>query len=294
MNSENLNNLLTADDITLIKNKINNIYEVKGISNLIIKDDIFRILESECIVLYYPFEEEDVCAFYKQEENGKQEIINFAFINTAMYFDKQIFVAAHELAHILGITEERQEVIKNENIREYTDRNHQESSETDKIEKIANRFAAEFLVPEEILLTELKKICKKRAKIELGHIIELMDIFLVPYKTMVKRLREIGKLSDVKEYEYYLNLDDRNEKSEVVMIQRELGKCQRNNDITKIKKMPNFIKMALELFEQNAKTYEKLKCQLNNFGFIPEDFNIKQKEESFLSEEELDKLLEES
>lgn len=294
MKSKDLNDLLTADDITLIKNKINEIYEAKNISNPIIKDDIFRLLESECIVLYYPVEDEDACAFYKQEENENQEIKKFAFINTAMPFDKQIFAAAHELAHILGITEERQEVLKNENIKEYTDHNHRESYETDKVERIANRFAAEFLVPEEILLTELKKICKKKAKIELEHIVELMDVFLVPYKTMVIRLREIGKLSDIKEYENYLNLDARSEKSQVVMLQRELGKCQRNNDITKVKKMPNYVKMALELFDQSAKTYEKLKCQLTTFGFIPEDFNIEQKEESFLSEEELNKLLEES
>lgn len=293
MKSKNLDSL-TADDITLIKNKINNIYDMKNISNPIIKDDIFRLLESECIVLYYPVEDEDVCAFYKQEENENQEVKKFAFINTAMPFDKQIFAAAHELAHILAITEDRQEVLKNENIKEYTDHNHRENNEIDKVEKMANRFAAEFLVPEEILLTELKRNNNKSAKVELELIVELMDIFLVPYKTMVIRLREIGRLSDEKEYEEYLNLDARSEKSQVVMLQRELGKCQRNNDITKTKKMPNYIKMALQLFEQNAKTYEKLKCQLTTFGFTPEDFNIEQKEESFLSEEDLDKLLEET
>ena len=62
--------------------------------NLIIRDDIFGLLESNAIVVYYPLEDKEIDGFnVVRMLNGKK--VNFVYINTARELIKQVFTAAH-------------------------------------------------------------------------------------------------------------------------------------------------------------------------------------------------------
>lgn len=156
-------------------------------SDSLIKDSIFSILEGKCTVLYYPQnnEENDGC-HVKRIVNGKIE--NFVYINTHKSIEKQVFTAAHELGHIL----ELDEYLKN-NSSDYEEK---------LTEEYMNRFAAELLCPFELFNTKVNENFQKFTKeniITVDNIIKfslyLMDYFLIPFKTVIRRFYEIGFFS---------------------------------------------------------------------------------------------------
>ena len=92
---------LPTDVITAIKEFVlqNNL----NTDNLL-RDEIFSVLEQYCTVLYYPQEnEENDGCHIKRLVNDK--IVNFVFINTHKSIEKQVFTAAHELGHILNLSD---------------------------------------------------------------------------------------------------------------------------------------------------------------------------------------------
>lgn len=278
-------NLLNESDIQLVSKEVSYALRQMDCINKIIKDDIFRLLEKECRVLYYPIESDEICAFYKKVDNKK-----FVYINTAIPFEKQVFAAAHELAHILGVAGDRSEVLQSEVVGDYTDGN--ESLETrENIENIANRFAAEFLVQTNILKNELDKRKCEKDKIDLCAIINLMDLFLVPYKTIVRRIYEIGYFSPAK-CEEMLRIQARGQESQIVRLQQRLELCTRNNARNKNKKLADFVNLSLLSYEKKLRTFEALKYLLSLAEKTPEQFGIiPEKTPQLLSEEELDNLL---
>lgn len=101
----------------------------------IIKDDIFRLLNKYCIIIYYPLEDESNWGFRtKRFVNGKLE--DFVFINTARTLAEQVFIAAHELGHVWDVNSKLADIApesKNLTAKEEED--------------IIDRFAAELLMP---------------------------------------------------------------------------------------------------------------------------------------------------
>ena len=71
------------------------------LNNMIIKDDIFGILEKHCTVVYYPIENEINCGFHTKRF-VKDRLGDFVYINTAKTVAEQVFAAAHELGHVWG------------------------------------------------------------------------------------------------------------------------------------------------------------------------------------------------
>ena len=277
---------LDDNDIQLIKDGIKKKYSDKGIVNPIIKDNVFKILESESYVFYYPIEDE-VCAFYMKMYNDSNEEYKIVFINTNIPYDKQIFAVAHELAHIWGVAEDKQEILKNSTTDDYAGFLSASGSK-EKHELIANRFAAEFLVREDMLKNELDKIISKDEEITLIHILKLMDTFLVPYKTIVKRLHEVGRLTE--KYLFFLNLEARDPDSEIVRMQKKMSICKKNNEVTKEKKMVQFISDAVNLYENNLRTYSKLKSLLKIFDInSPKEVGLFDKKEELSFENDHDK-----
>jgi len=137
----------------------------------------------------------------------------------------------------------------------------------------ANRFAAEFLVPEEVFRNELNIRNIKTDSIELREIIELMDVFLVPYKTLVRRLYEIDYIS-LEKCNRLLSEDDRKEDIGVMLWQKRLGLCKRNNERTKELKLDKLVDTALKLYDKHQITYEKLSHLLQLANLKPNEFNI--------------------
>ena len=112
----------------------------ENILNVIVRDDVFALLERECYVLYYSLEDEiDGCHICKPL-NG--EMKQFVYINTSKVLQEQVWTAAHELGHVWRVDRYVQDNVANCN--------------TD-IEKIVGRFTAEFLMPTEFFQRECSR-----------------------------------------------------------------------------------------------------------------------------------------
>ena len=281
MNSLDLNPLSKSE----VKDVINKANELAGRykkTNRIIEEEIFKIIEMNSKTLYYPTKDDDICgAVYKSKK------YKISYINTYIPLEKQVFAAAHELYHILYSEVDNNELISS-NILD-------ERLPTNKINKEdlkANRFAAEILVPKEVLINEIDIRDIKENSIDIREIIELMDIFLVPYKTIIRRLYEIEYITKEK-YINLLNQEDRNEESGIMLWQKRLGLCKRNNQRTNEIKLDKLIDNALKLYDKKQITYEKLEFLLKLANLKPSEFNIYEDKFESPSEEEILKIMEE-
>lgn len=280
--NKNINETLEEEDIEAIQIIVNSKLGEYKKTNQIIKEDIFKILEMNCKVIYYPIADDEICGFVYSFKNHK-----FVYINSYIPFEKQIFTAAHELYHIWYSDIKTGELLKSVVLEETI------NFRDIKAEDIkANRFGAEFLVPKDVLLNELQIRKINKNFIGLREIVELMDIFLVPYKTIVRRLYEIEYLTEDKCIEL-LKEEDRKENIGVMLWQKRLKLCKRNNERTKEIKLDDMVDMALRLYEKQQITYDKLKYILSLSNCTPEEFNISEEKIILPSEEDILKILEE-
>lgn len=161
------------------------------IINEIIRDDVFSILQGcDCTVLYFPLKDEDPdgCSGCHLEKSVNGQLKQFVFINTANTRERQAFSAAHELGHIWKVDERIRRL--------HPDR------EID-AEVVVNRFAAELLMPRELFEKTMDEQLKKMQytgpampMVEMLKLIAyLMNYFFVPYKSVVRRFEEIGRIN---------------------------------------------------------------------------------------------------
>lgn len=155
------------------------------IVNNVIRDDVFSILEKKCTVLYFPLED-DIDGFHTiKNVNGEEE--DFVFINSNKKTEKQIFIAAHELGHLVKVFS----VISPENL-----------AEGENEEDVVNRFAAELLMPEmtfkQTVIEKLSELDYDGEKISYSNLARLtaflMSFFYVPLKSVLFRYYEIGRI----------------------------------------------------------------------------------------------------
>lgn len=282
MINRKMSELLSCDEVRDIKDKVNSkLLEYKKV-NRVIKEDIFKILEMNCRVIYYPIKDDEICGFVYRYKDKK-----FVYINSYIPLEKQVFAAAHELYHIWYSDIKKGELLKRIILEETAPK-----EEIDVEELAANRFGAEFLLAEDVFENELKIRKIERNSVSLKQVVELMDVFLVPYKTMVRRLYEIKYIS-LDQCNELLAIEDRNENEGVMLWQKRLNICKRNNERTEEKKLDKLIDMALELYENQQITYEKLEYLLHLSDVTPADFNIYEEKIILPTEEELLEILEE-
>lgn len=183
--------------IPLIKNFIEKVRleHLPQLANIIPADAVLRILEQEAVVIYFPEGLNSADSEEKPKNNGflfdaidfAGEKKHFVYINSAQTIDKQIFTAAHELGHLwqlnVYISERAPDIKYNE-------------------EDLMSRFAAEFLMPEKEFIdyaSEFGSDYLKDGKISLFSMLciisKLMNIFLCPYKAVVRRLYELDFIS---------------------------------------------------------------------------------------------------
>jgi len=249
-----------------------------------IANDIFTILDILGIMLLeYPIDcEGDRPAFsaailYSEESDKK---LTFVGLNTADYYDKQIFAIAHELYHYFT--------------KFGSHLSRPEDEENNVIEAKANRFAAEFLLPGTILksvaLDEFKtsSLNNVQHKVLLRFIARLHCIWWLPYRSLVRRLREIGAISDVQYAELY-SVNERNLQSEYGKIGQAINKevfLMLNQPTNNIGTSPNEIETIIRNFENDLIDEEQFARTLKLFNRTPDEFgyNIK------VSQEDLDEL----
>lgn len=250
-----------------------------GKSSRIVKEEIFSIIANNSIFIQYPIEDEELCGFVCPKK-GKL----FSFVNSFIPFDKQIFAAAHELYHIWF---DKDILLRGELIRtEILDLNG--TAQLSQKEAMANRFAAMFLVPKSVLKQELDIMGVTKGEVDFHQIVKLMDIFGVPYKTIVRRLYEINWVIRDRCLEL-LKIHDREEMSEIRMAQKRLQIGEEQQRRTRIIRFDGLVDNALSAFEQNKISKERLKYLLSVARKTPQDFGI---DNNMTTEEEILKFLE--
>lgn len=156
------------------------------LNNMIIKDDIFGILEKHCTVVYYPIENEINCGFHTKRF-VKDKLEDFVYINTAKTVAEQVFAAAHELGHVWGVATQVWELA-----------GEQGTLESKTEERIINRFAAELLMPtkefRKTFLAHMEKLGLDTNKLRLVDLIRIMVLqmndYMVPYESARRRVVE--------------------------------------------------------------------------------------------------------
>ena len=246
--------------------------------NDIIGTQIFQILSLHARVIYYPLGKESVWGFtrIKGARGGGQSQKPFVVINSSIPIDCQVFAAAHELYHIWE--DDKVDVVPAYVMDDETgDRN----------ELKANRFAAEFLVEEELLIKELRTYGIASDNISLKDILILYELFCVPYRTMVKRLFEIGFITKT-DRNRFLNASEQE-----VMIARKRYALSIPQGDEKIA-IDNLTELAVDAYENKRITFEKLEYLLDISNLKPVDVGISESENNpFPSDDELDKIMEE-
>lgn len=240
--------------------------------NDVIGTGIFNILEKDNKVLYYPLEDQQVWGF---SEMIKRK--SFVCINTSLPYDKQVFAAAHELYHVWFGTSG--EIMLSEDA--------QEPDSREEIEMLANRFAAEFLVNEELLRQEMKIFGINRDDLGVKEIVRLSNLFVVPYKTMVRRLFETNIISG-KDFEKFMSVTE--EQVDIWRNRLGLSVPVRRDKIG----LSNLIDKGMELYERRLITYEKLEYLLEFAGLTPIEMRI-ERTNAYQppTDEELDAIMEE-
>ncbi len=161
------------------------------LNNMIIKDDIFGILERHCTVIYYPMEDEENCGFHTKRF-VKDRLEDFVYINTAKTIADQVFTAAHELGHVWGVAS-----------RVWEQAGEQGALESWAEERIINRFAAELLMPAQefrkTFRAHVENLSLDPTELQLVDFIWVMVLqmndYMVPYEAVRRRVIETGIIS---------------------------------------------------------------------------------------------------
>lgn len=252
-------NELTVEDIKLLDQQVNEQLGRLQLTNQIVREQVFRILQNETMFMQYPIEDDELCAFVCQKKGQL-----FSYINSYISHDKQIFAAAHELYHIWYENQRLNEVevLMNQTI---------EEEPADRSEIMANRFAAMFLVPELVLRQQLSALQISRDTVTLQDIVKLIPIFQVPYKTIVLRLLETGFIHE-KQCKQFLAVPDRDPSQGVVyqmkVSQLPLDSQQRS----KIIMLDGYIEYVLEAYNDEKISYTELREYLALANQTPGDF----------------------
>ena len=249
-----------------------------------IANDIFTILDRlDIMLLEYPIESEGdrpafSAAIMYSEEGDKK--LTFIGLNTADYYDKQIFAIAHELYHYYT--------------KSGSHLSRPEDEESSLIEIKANRFAAEFLLPETVLesivLDEFKTstLEKVQHKTLLRFIARLHCTWWLPYRSLVKRMHEIGAIS-AEQYAELYSVDERDLQGEYGKIGQAINKevfLKLNQPTKNIGTSPNEIEIIIRNFEDNLIDEDKFAETLSLFNRTPDEFGYEIK----VSQEDIDEL----
>ena len=271
----NLSNKLTDSDVKRIVTDANVKLDDHFKRNDIIGRQVFKLLELNSRVLYYPLADDDVWGFIEYIDDKL-----FVCINTSIPYEKQIFAAAHELYHIWFDGENAQEVILSSNL---------ESADIESIElneQKANRFAAEFLAETDLLKQEMSRYKISEKNISVKEILQLCDVFTLPYKTIVKRMHEINAI-DVDR----LNILLATPPEEIEKWKTILGVT--TPIIQDYILLDNLVEKSIELYNRGMITYDKLEYLLGFATLTPERVGINKTEYKPISDDEIAAILEE-
>lgn len=249
-------------------------------TNDVIGNQIFSILGLNARVFFYPLgvSEPWGIAYMPGMERFRTNK-PFVVINSSIPVDAQVFAAAHELYHIWFDSAPATESIIVESI--------ETNRETGIPELKANRFAAEFLIDEVLLKREMDIYSIHSGKVSVKDILRLSSLFIVPYRTIVKRLSEIEAINNA-DREYYLGISG--DEINILRTKYSLQIPLADNRIS----IDNLVELAVKAYAQKKITYERLQYLLSISELAPQDVGIQAPAESIPpSDDELDGIMEE-
>lgn len=273
-----MHNELTNFDISVIKTHAREKLGAYRKTNDVIGYQIFPILGLNARVLYYPLGKNapwGVTRLNGSKENGAKEK-PFVIINTSIPVSCQVFAAAHELYHIWY--ENSPDILPSDLLDE-------DGKQTN--EKRANRFAAEFLMDEMVLLQEMRLHGIRKDLITIRSILQLSVLFTVPYEAMVRRLYELDIISAIS-------------KDELLSFPAEsIAHCRKVFSLFDPQgderiSIDNLAELAVEAYNSSLITFEKLEFLLDICGLRPDEIGISPKTAApFPADEELDGVMKE-
>jgi len=254
------------------------------IGNTPVANDIFTILDNlNIFLLEYPIKSDSdkpafSAALMYSTENNKELV--FIGLNTVHFFDRQIFAIAHELYHYYTKTGSHLSRLS-------------EEDDYDNITEVkANLFAAEFLLPAKILkgivINEFKTSSLEEIQIKtlLRFIARLHCTWWLPYRSLVKRLREIEAISD-KQYTQLYEINERDMDGEYGKLGKAVNKeifSKLNSSTEVVGTSAKNIEYIIRNFEENIIDEDKFHDTLAVFDKKPEDFGY----ETELNPEDID------
>lgn len=239
-----------------------------------IANDIFTILDNlNIFLLEYPvrsnIEKPAFSAALIYASEGNSELV-FLGLNTAHYYDRQIFAITHELYHYYTKTGS------------HLGRLAEDYSGSDITEQKANLFAAEFLLPEKILnniiLEEFKtsSLDKIEIKTLLRFIARLQCTWWLPYHSLVKRLKEVNAISN-KQYTQLYKINERDMDGEYGRLGKAIDRdvfIKLNSTTDDIGTSAKNIEYIIRNFEDKLISEDKFYDALAIFNKSPEDFGF--------------------
>jgi Zn-dependent peptidase ImmA (M78 family) len=238
---------------------------LSGKTSRIVKEEVFHILMSNSIFLQFPFQDDELCAFVCRKGNRI-----FSFVNSNIPYEKQIFAAAHELYHIWY---DEDVLAQGELLSEEVLDTQLEQGSIDEREAKANRFAAIFLVPKDVLRKELDTLGVKPSELSEVHVVKLMDLFGVPYKTMVRRLHEIDFI-ELDKCVKFLQITDRDETNGIRLLQKRFQLGEELQKRTRTIRFDGLVDQAITAYEQGKIEQQKMQYLLSLAHKKPADFGI--------------------
>ncbi len=249
-----------------------------------IANGIFTILDQLGIMLLeYPIDSENdqpalsaVMVYLEEDE----EELAFIGLNTADYYDRQIFAIAHELYHYFTKTGSHLSRL--------------DDKDSSVIEAKANWFATELLLPEVVLkgivLEEFKNssVAKVATKALLRFIARLHCTWRLPYRFIVMSLLEIQAISK-KQYDELCGIDERDPNGDYGKIGRAIDEetfSKLNAATNAVGTSPYDIEIIIRNFEDNLMDEDMFADALSLFNKTPGDFGY----EVTVSDEDLDEL----
>lgn len=281
MNNRIVLTVAQTEEIKRLALDIRKLFGIYG--DVPIANDIMMLIEKKgIIVCQYPFEasEEshtDATLTWFETEG---EPITFIGLNTARCYDEQIFALAHELYHFITRTGKAYE---------------QNVDMEDKLtEKKADRFAAELLLPAEMLRS---KVSMEFDAKDMNHMSELRILRFVvrlqcewwlPYHALINRLFEENHINE-DTYDRLYQIDDRDEKSIYCSIFKSLDndKFRLLNEKTMRRDISaDVLEIIIQNYEDGHMSEDEFSYLLDLYGKSPADLGF----DMFVSREDVEEL----
>lgn len=232
---------------------------------------IFSYIENifDSFILLYPLKTKKIAGFTR-----KQGDIIQIFVNTSFDLSFQVFAAAHELYHLVDLKEKSIDkfiVCNDQDISESID---DISSSSEEIK--ANYFAAAFLMPKDVIKSRFNNLkSKKHSEVDIVlKIMELQYEYEIPYKTILRRLKELDIIGN-KEFKKLKNYDEQILEY-CKMLDNEMRKHIDELENTNGRKYHslNVPKIAYDVYSNNIISISKLESIVNKYDKTLNDFKV--------------------